>query len=124
MIGRRRKREAKRGRMKQSIKANEGTRKAMENDESKVKVAVRRAKTQRKIMMRDRQREINKRGTRTESDERCCAEEESEQHTEYITKEKDKNINAVTRIHPQCVMSAITGIFALVYVIAFDDCFK
>lgn len=41
-IGKRRKREAKRGWMKQSIKANEGTRK--ENDESKVKVAVRRAK--------------------------------------------------------------------------------
>lgn len=117
-IGKRRKREAKRGRMKQSIKANEGTRK--ENDESKVKVAVRRAKMQRKIM-RDRQREIIKTGTQTESDERCCAEEESEQHTEYITKEKDKNINAVTRIHPQRVMSAITGIFALVYVIVFDD---
>lgn len=60
-IGKRRKREAKRGRMKQSIKANEGTRK--ENDESKVKVAVRRAKMQRKIMMRDRQREIIKTGT-------------------------------------------------------------
>lgn len=59
-IGKRRKREAKRGRMKQSIKANEGTRK--ENDESKVKVAVRRAKMQRKIM-RDRQREIIKTGT-------------------------------------------------------------
>lgn len=40
-------------------------------------------------MMRDRQREIIKTGTQTESDERC-AEEESEQHTEYITKEKDK----------------------------------